>query len=454
MTDPTTARDRGALETLESRSLARAAQRSAHAPRRYELRDHSRTLAYRTEFQRDRDRILHSQAFRRLKHKTQVYVAYEGDHHRTRLTHTLEVAQVSRTIARTLGLNEDLVEAISLAHDLGQPPFGGGGVEVMRAVLAGREKIPWVRPEVLQDTGGFRPNYQSLRVVDRLEARYDHPGINLSDPVREGIWKCGPIDDDTRYPDWEQEGLCPDEPALLEGQVVALANRLAELTHDLEDGLRSGEIGLTEVERTGIGRTVIQKLGDTYPESRSPHRRRNTLVRGIIHTLVSDVVVRATRRLAAWEEARGEPDADPDAVPEEFATAPRLPADTIAFSDRLHPLVEELADLMHTHVYRSRTVRRLDARARTFLTGLFAAYYQDPLQLDDYALHRYRREIGGELLRDVPEERVDEEIEQRYHDRPAFLRVVADHIAGMSDTYALREYERLYLPFPDADRSF
>lgn len=470
MTAPDTARDRTTLERIERQGLSAAAQLSAGAPRRFALRDQARTLAYRTEFQRDRDRILHSQAFRRLKHKTQVYVAYEGDHHRTRLTHTLEVAQVARTVARALGLNEDLVEAIALGHDLGQPPFGAGGVEILTAILAGRERIPWVNPQVLEATGGFRPNYQSLRVVDRLEARYDHPGINLTDPVREGIWRSGPIDDAIEYPDWRDAGLHRGEPPLLEAQVVSLANRLAGLTHDLEDGMRSGEIGLGEVEKTGIGRTVMHKLGDTYPDSPSPHRRRNALVRGIIHTLVSDVVVRATERLATWDVANprqtsftedrattATTDADGDDAPPEsadFVPAPRLPADTIAFSSRLAPLVEELADLMQTHVYRSRSVRRLDARARTFLTGLFGAYYQDPLQLDDYALHRYRADHGGEFLRDVPQERVDEEIAQRYHGRPAFVRVIADHVAGMSDTYALKEYERLYLPFPDSDRPF
>ncbi len=427
-----TTRSRVDLEAIEANTLAPYACRSAGAIRRYELRDTARTLSYRTEFQRDRDRILHSQAFRRLKHKTQVYVAYEGDHHRTRLTHTLEVAQVARTIARALGLNEDLVEAIALGHDLGQPPFGLGGVEVMASILAGQEKLPFVSPQSLIATGGFRPNYQSLRVVDRLEQRYDHPGINLTDPVREGIWKSGTLDDSIHYPNLEGEGLRSAEPASLEAQVVAAADRLARLTHDLEDGIRSGEVAITEVEKTEIGRAVIAKLGDAYPETIGAYGRRNAQVRGIIHLLVSDLVVGATERLAA------EPTPACDRV--------------IDFSPRVAGLVAGLGDLVKTRIYRSRTVRRLDARARTFLIGLFAAYYQDPLQLDDYALHRYRINSGGTFLRDVPEDRVDTEIEARYHQRPAYLRVIADHIAGMSDTYALKEYERLYLPFPDADR--
>lgn len=453
---PPLLRDQVALEEIEASSLAGYAQRSAAAPRRYALRDVARTLSYRTAFQRDRDRIVHSQAFRRLKHKTQVYVAFEGDHHRTRLTHTLEVAQVARIVARSLGLNEDLAEAIALAHDLGMPPFGGGGVEVMTSILAGQEKVPWVSPQVLQATGGFRPGDQSLRVVDRLEQRYDHPGINLSDPVREGIWKIGPFDPAVSYPEFHAVGLHPDEPPSLEAQVVAIADRVARLTHDLEDGIRTGEVALTEVERSSIGRTVIQKLGDAYPDTIGAYKRRNAQIRGIIHLLVSDVVVRAGQLLQEWLEANPEQETlalDVAPAPE-FTPAPRLPADTIGFSDKVAPLVDELEDLVRAHVYLSRTVRRLDARARMFITGLFAAYYQDPLQLDDYALLRYRAEIGGTFLRDVAEETVDREIEQRYHNRPGFLRVIADHICGMSDTYALKEYERLYMPFPDAERRF
>lgn len=457
MDQPGTVRDQAALERIESLTLAPYAQRSAGASRRHELQDAGRTLTYRTEFQRDRDRILHSQAFRRLKHKTQVYVPYEGDHHRTRLTHTLEVAQVARAIGRALGLNEDLVEAIALGHDLGQPPFGNGGSDVLAAILEGNEKIPWVSPQVLLATGGFRPGYQSLRVVDRLEQRYDYPGINLSDPVREGIWKCGGRDEEIDYPDWNDEGLHEDEPPLLEARAVAVADHIARLAHDLEDGVRCGEIALTEVERSGVGQAIQQKLGEAYPQEVGAYRRRNAQVRGTIHMLVSDVVVRATRKLGEWMEATGAEDlVVQTSLPEveaelEWRPAPRLPEDTLAFSTKMMPLVEELEDLVYTHIYRSRTVRRLDARARTFITGLFAAYYQDPLQLDDYALRRYRAMVGGTFLRDIPKERVDEEIDRRYRDRPEFLRVITDHIAGMSDTYALKEYERLYLPFPESD---
>ncbi len=427
-------RDTAALEAVEARTLAPYARHSADATRRYVLVDSGRTLSYRTAFQRDRDRILHSLAFRRLKHKTQVYVPYEGDHHRTRLTHTLEVAQISRTIARALGLNEDLVEAIALGHDLGQPPFGAAGQETMAAILDGTATLDGIDATVLASSGGFRPNYQSLRVVDRLEQRYDHPGLNLTDAVREGIWKWAPTDDSIEYPNWVEEGLHVGAPALLEGQVVALANRLARLTHDLEDGIRAGHVSLRAAERLAIGTTVADKLGDSYRTLQGRFGRQNALIRGMIHLLVSDAVVQAA---ASLDESR-----DVDA-----GAARRI----IVLSPPVAEMAAQLEAFVEAQVYRSFTVSRLEARARTFIRGLFAAYYRDPLQLDDYVLLRYRRAHGGTYLRDLPGNRVTEEVETRYHGRPEFVRLIADHIAGMSDSFALKVYERLFLPFADAE---
>ncbi len=423
-------RDTAALEALEAQTLAPYATRSADATRRYVLVDSGRTLNYRTAFQRDRDRILHSLAFRRLKHKTQVYVPYEGDHHRTRLTHTLEVAQLSRTIARALGLNEDLVEAMALGHDLGQPPFGAAGRETLAAILAGTERLEGIDATVLAASGGFRPNYQSLRVVDRLEQRYDHPGLNLTDAVREGIWKRAPVDESLAYPDWVDEGLAPGAAALLEGQVVKLADRLARLTHDLEDGIRAGQVSLHAAERLEIGATVANKLGDSYQTRQGRFGRQNALIRGMIHLLVSDTVVESAGALAG----------DPGA-----------PGVVIKLSGQVSDMADELEGFIEAQVYRSFTVSRLDARARTFLRGLFAAYYRDPLQLDNYVLLRYRTMFGGVYLRDLPADRVSAEVGARYHGKPGFVRLIADHIAGMSDSFALKEYQRLYLPFADAE---
>lgn len=435
------------LEVLEDRLLAPYAQRSIGVERRFAVEDPGRTLAYRTAFQRDRDRILHCLAFRRLKHKTQVYVPYEGDHHRTRLTHTLEVAQVGRTIARALGLSEDLVEAVALGHDLGQPPFGGAGEEILAALLSGQEALEGVERQALAASGGFRPNYQSLRVVDRLEQRYDHPGLNLTDPVREGIWKCGPLDQGIEYPDWVEDGLRSDAPPTLEAQVVRVADRLARLTHDLEDGIRAGEVALQAAERLRLANAVVSKLGDRYRRL-SRYRRQNALVRGMIHLLVSDVVVRAAALLEEW---LGEhPDLHPD-VDVPGLEAGEGAGTTVAFSETVGEMVEELESLVETQVYRSFAVSRLDARARTFIKGMFSAYYRDPLQLDDYVLLRYRSVAGGPFLRDLPGDEVRREVASRYRGQPAFVRLIADHIAGMSDSFALKEYERLYLPFPEVE---
>lgn len=441
-----TGRNTEALEALENEALAPYARRSADATRRYVLADTGRTLNYRTAFQRDRDRILHALAFRRLKHKTQVYVPYEGDHHRTRLTHTLEVAQLSRTIARALGLNEDLVEAIALGHDLGQPPFGAAGREALAGILAGTERIEGIDPGVLAASGGFRPNYQSVRVVDRLEQRYDHPGLNLTDAVREGIWKRGRIDEGITYPDWVEEGLRTGKPPQLEGQVVALADRLARLTHDLEDGIRAGQVSLQASERLEIGEAIATKLGESYRHRQGRFGRQNALIRGMIHLLVSDAIVEASAHLA---EGGGSGDvASAGEAPDGDTRAGRA---IVRLSPHVSTMADELEEFVEAQVYRSFAVSRLDARARTFLRGLFTAYYRDPLQLDDYVLIRYRTTFGGAYLRDLPGDKVATEVSTRYHGKPGFARLIADHIAGMSDSFALKEYERLYLPFADAE---
>lgn len=437
------------LEALEDATLAPYANRSRAATRRFIIDDAGRTLAYRTAYQRDRDRLLHSLSFRRLKNKTQVYVPYEGDHHRTRLTHTLEVAQVGRTVARALGLNEDLVEAIALGHDLGQPPFGAAGHEVLAVLMSGEEKVEEIESEALKASGGFRSNYQSLRVADRLEQRYDHPGLNLSDPVREGIWKCGDVDDSIAYPDWVEEGLQPGEPPSLEAQTVTVADRIARLAHDLEDGIRAGEVALEAAERLDLGAAVVQKLGDRYSHLTSRFRRQNSLIRGMIHVLVSDVVVHSWGILMAWR-LRWSESAEAEGV-NRPPDPPHFERGTVGFSEAVSGLVDEIEAFIETQVYRSFAVSRMDARGRSFVKGLFAAYYRDPLQLDDYVLLRYRASAGGLYLRDLSGADLHQELAARYHGNPGFVRVLADHVAGMSDSYAVKEYERLYLPYPEPE---
>ena len=248
------------LERAEDERLSACAVRSSDATRRYRIASEGRAFDYRTRFQRDRDRIVYSRAFRRLRQKAQTGIlpAYE-DHRRNRLTHTLEVAQLSRTIGRALSLNEDLVEAIALGHDLGQPPFGPTGERALHDLLAGR--LDGRGGSGLGDLGGFHRALQSLRVVDRIEKRYEHPGLNLSDPVREGIVKSGA----TPPLDGELEGLRPGCAPMFEAQAVVRSDRIAGALHDLDDALQSGTLDVTQVERLEAVRQLRRKLGRRYP---------------------------------------------------------------------------------------------------------------------------------------------------------------------------------------------
>jgi len=223
---------RESLEEKETRHLAPVAIRSTEAKRRRREPGHPGDL--RLAFQRDRDRILHSRAFRRLKHKTQVFVPYVGDHPRTRLTHTLEVSQLARTVARALGLNEDLAEAAALGHDLGHTAFGHTGETVLDGILRGENSEVELPPPIVAEVGRFKHNYQSLRVVDLFERRYADPGINLTDQVREAILKHTSWKVDYPFPLPDRDGLYLDQPCHLEGQAVAVADEIAQQTHDPE----------------------------------------------------------------------------------------------------------------------------------------------------------------------------------------------------------------------------
>ncbi|RQV97711.1 dNTP triphosphohydrolase, partial [bacterium] len=251
-------RDRKFYEELEDKYLAPYAARSkaAHQTRIHPEKEHP----YRTAFQRDRDRIVHSRSFRRLKHKQQVFLISEGDHYRTRITHTMEVSQLSRTLAKALGLNEELVEAIALGHDLGHTPFGHIGEVVLNDILSGKDNLEGVLEG--KNLGGFKHNYQGVRVVDLLEKKYEFDGLNLTSPVREGILKH------TRlyrarysYPNFYYDGLHfdLDNATTLEGQVVAISDEIAQRTHDLEDGVRAGLAELEQILELDIIKIVEQK---------------------------------------------------------------------------------------------------------------------------------------------------------------------------------------------------
>jgi dGTPase len=347
--------------------------------------------AQRTVFQRDRDRVLHTTAFRRLEYKTQVFINHEGDYYRTRLTHTLEVAQVGRTIARALGANEDLVEAICLAHDVGHPPFGHSG-EVTLARL-------------MKDHGGFDHNKQSLRIVTYLEQRYPaYKGLNLTFEVREGIVKH-----ETEYDVSEVEPeYKPDLLANLEAQIANVADELAYTAHDLDDGLYAGLITPRQVDGMGLwelGREEIDFKTEDFDEM-----TRHRLIRRLIGILVRDVIDATDKRLA---------DANPQSVEE----LQRLPNTVIGHSEKIGAMVRELKDFLYENMYRHYRVTRMAQKAEKFITELFNAYVTEPAQLPNSTRERWQE--GADPLE----------------------RVVCDYLAGMTDRYALQEYQKLFDPF-------
>ncbi len=435
--------DRRSLEEAEDRRLSLFATRSSEASRRRNVPEEGRHFDYRLAFQRDRDRIVHSRAFRRLKHKTQVFVPHLADHPRTRLTHTLEVAQIGRTIARALGLNEDLVEAIALGHDMGHTAFGHTGETVLREILAGESSEVPLPPVVVREVGTFKHNYQSLRVVDLLERRYDHPGLNLTDQVREGILKHTTWKKRFPFPLPDEEGLHLGEPCHLEGQVVAVADEIAQQTHDLEDGLRAGSVELGTVERLEISRRIVERLGEGWTGERHRWRRQNLLVRGMIHLLVTDVITAAAARLDRLVSRRG------IETHEAWLEEQRgISQTTVWFSTATTPLFDELKAFIYQFIINHPQVNRQDWRARRVVTALFRAFWTNPLNLPSYVLLRAHEELGFPYLRDLPIGAVAAEVASRYHSSPGFARLVTDHIAGMSDRFALEEYRSLEQPGP------
>ncbi len=434
-------RQRALLEAGEARTLAFCASRSSEATRRRPLPDEGRQFDYRTAFQRDRDRIVHSRAFRRLKHKTQVYVPYTGDHPRTRLTHTLEVSQIARTLARALGLNEDLVEAIGLAHDLGHTPFGHSGERVLAQILAGEQEGCKLPEGVVREVGTFKHNYQSVRVVDLLERRYDHPGLNLTDQVREGVIKHTTWKARFPFPLPEPEGLRLGKPCHLEGQAVALADEIAQQTHDLEDGLYAEAVSLEAIERLDAAAAVIRHSGETYQRERRTWRKAALLQRGLIHLFVTDAIqttARNVERVAAKHSVTDHTGWQ--------AIGDEIPAVTVAFSKRVATLFADLKAFIYRFIINHQEVNRQDARARLVMGGLFRAYYANPLTLPTYVLLRFHEETGRPYLRDLRIPQIPEEVDEHYRTDPRFVRLVVDHLAGMSDRYAIDEYQALYDP--------
>ena len=421
MTIATAQFDREHFERLEEERLAVFASKSSRASR---PRGPARPMAgdARTEYARDRDRIIHSRAFRRLKHKTQVFIPYEGDHFRTRLTHTIEVSQIARSAARALGLNEDLTEAIALGHDLGHTPFGHSGERVLDRLL--RESHP--------EAGGFKHNYQSVRVVDRLEKRYEEPGLNLTHDVREGIFKHTTWKKSFPFPLEFPEGLRFESGGTLEAQVVNWSDEIAQQTHDLEDGLPLAEE--EAIEDLEISRVVRH----ARPAGRDRAARRASLIRGMIAVLTGDLVESSRARIEAWLEGEGISTSD------DFdRRRDGLPGDLVFFSERGRTFYRELKDFVYRHIIHSFPVSRNDGHARRVIAGVFNAYRDNPRLLPDDVLATLRDELGVRFLREVALKDVDREVAENYRPRAAYYRAIADHIAGMTDSYCNAEYRDL-----------
>jgi dGTPase len=429
------------LEDSEEKRLAIFASRSSRAVRRYPVSEEGKSYDYRTEYQRDRDRIIHSRAFRRLKHKTQVFIPFEGDHYRTRLTHTLEVTQIARTVARALGMNEDLAEACALGHDLGHTPFGHSGEKVLNRILTGGESAIPIEPRVAAQVGAFKHNYQAVRVVDVLEKRYEHPGLNLTNDTREGILKHTSWRRDFPFPDIDGEGLSLSSGGHLEGQTTAWADEFAQQAHDLEDGLPL--VDPAKVAALPISRAVIEALGEAYAGTKETTVRNAMLIRGMIHLLVTDLITASQVSIGRWLASKR------ITTPDEFyAQRRKLPGSLVAPSKTGERFYRELKEFIYQTIIHSHAVSQHDGRAQHVVTTLFSAWYRNPRLLPDYVLLRYRDLAGLTYLRDIPLKRLDAEIASNYRRKPLFLRSIADHLAGMTDSYALSEYDTMVSAYP------
>jgi len=369
---------------LESYLAPYAARSSSSRGRVHEEKSHE----YRSEFQRDRERIIHSRAFRRLEYKTQVFINHEGDHYRTRLTHTMEVAQIARAIARALRLNEDLAESIALAHDLGHTPFGHVGEREL--------------DRLLKDSGGFEHNRQSLRVVEVLEHRYSaFMGLNLTWETREGLIKHSGT--------YDRPGMSnfhPEEQPSLEAQIIDYADEIAYNNHDLDDGLASGLLKFSDVRELGIWAMAEDRYSNPLPDNKKMKARE--IIRTIINLLVTDLIKNtqnliSENRIESYEEVKN--------------NSTKL----TGFTDKINEVNNELKDFLRNKLYRHYKVTRMSLKSKNVINELFKVYTEYPETLPE----RYQRKMESDGI-DI---------------------TVTDFIAGMTDRYAIEEHRKLTDPF-------
>ncbi len=370
------------LEEREKKFLATYAVKAGLSKGRvYPEKEHE----FRTAFQRDRDRILHSTAFRRLQYKTQVFVNHEGDHYRTRLTHTLEVSQIGRTISRVLGLNEDLIEAICLAHDLGHGPFGHAGERALTQIMKGH--------------GGFEHNLQSLRIVEVLEESYpEFPGLNLSREVLDGMKKHGEAGGEARKRKF---------PVYLEAQLADIADEIAYDSHDVEDGLRSGLIEEGELAEVALWREIAAYIKKKYTSIDETHKRR-LATRLLINRQAQDLIRQTLKNLDRYK-IRSLADLE--------KTAKRV----VEFSNQMADLKNEWRSFLSNRFYNHYRIVRMTEKGVRLIRAIFTVYLEKSAQLPSSVLKRAKRD--------------------------GLYRAICDYMAGMTDRFAQDEYRRLFEPY-------
>lgn len=379
--------NRKEIEALEDKNLASYAMRSKDTlGRKYKEEEHN----FRSAYQRDRDRIVHCAAFRRLEYKTQVFVIFEGDYYRTRLTHTLEVAQIARTIGRNLQLNEDLIEAIALAHDLGHAPFGHAGEDALK--------------ELMSKHGGFNHNLQGFRVVTELEKRYPNfKGLNLSWEVRQGILKHSTeFDIPAKIPEFENQGA-----PTLEAQVVDIADEIAYDNHDLDDGIESDLIKEEDLKEVSLWRSVSKNIRESF-KSMDKDMLKYQIIKGLINAQVTDLFEESAKRIKAVINKSSK---------EVRFTGKRF----IRFSNKMQKSRKEIRDFLTKNLYHHYRVIRMTSKAKRFIEDLFKEYSKNPKQLPFFLQERMKQE--------------------EVH------RVICDYIAGMTDRFALDEHKKLFNPY-------
>ncbi len=354
--------------------------------------------AHRNPYQRDRDRIIHSTAFRRLEYKTQVFVNHEGDHYRTRLTHSIEVAQIARSICRSMSLHEDLAEAVALAHDLGHTPFGHSGQDALNAVM--------------EPYGGFEHNRQSLRIVEGLEHKYAaFTGLNLSYETREGIVKHHSTYDTPQNSDLSHFRL-HEQPAL-EAQIGNLADEIAYNNHDIDDGYRAGMLSIDDLKGLALFGRFYEEVEQEFPDA-IERLKVNETVRHMINFLIVDVIEETSLRIQEQEITS-------------FADVRAASSALVGFSKPVRQMNGEMKKFLYKNMYRHYRVARMANKAERVLREIFEVYIENPSMLPENQQH------------EMSEAKVSNELTKKRQ-----ARIIADYIAGMTDRYALEEHERLF----------